>query len=394
MINNMKKYLLSFAVAMMGAAFLTACTNDDNNSNSGGSAYLSTSGALIINNGSVSSGIDGSLTFLDLSTNPAGVQQNVYKTANGMSLGGTPNDVIVHGDKIYIAGCDENTVFVLNKKTFKQITRISTTDALGTAEGINPRHLIGYADKVYVTTYGGYVAVVDTTSLSITNKYKVGSAPEGMTLGGSETALYLYVANSDYGMGNGSISIINLKDGSITEFKNEMIHNPQEVAVAWNSLNNSSDIYVLDWGTYNEDWTQQLNAGVYRISGNTVTKVVPDATGMATYGYTIITYNYPWGAKEPTFSYYNINYNQLSSIKFVGGNPIKSPCAIAIDPNTGYIFIATRDMDPDTGYPSYTTPGYVNIYDPAFNFYGTTSYATGVEPHAIAFSYEVKIVNN
>ena len=89
MINNMKKYLLSFAVAMMGAAFLTACTNDDNNSNSGGSAYLSTSGALIINNGSVSSGIDGSLTFLDLSTNPAGVQQNVYKTANGMSLGGT-----------------------------------------------------------------------------------------------------------------------------------------------------------------------------------------------------------------------------------------------------------------------------------------------------------------
>ena len=359
MINNMKKYLLSFAVAMMGAAFLTACTNDDNNSNSGGSAYLSTSGALIINNGSVSSGIDGSLTFLDLSTNPAGVQQNVYKTANGMSLGGTPNDVIVHGDKIYIAGCDENTVFVLNKKTFKQITSISTTKALGTAEGINPRHLIGYADKVYVTTYGGYVAVVDTTSLSITNKYKVGSAPEGMTLGGSETELYLYVANSDYGMGNGSISII-----------------------------------MLDWGTYNEDWTQQLNAGVYRISGNTVTKVVPNATGMATYGYTIITYNYPWGAKEPTFSYYNINYNQLSSIKFVGGNPIQSPSAIAIDPNTGYIFIATRDMDPDTGYPSYTTPGYVNIYDPAFNFYGTTSYATGVEPHAIAFSYEVKIVNN
>ena len=166
-----------------------------------------------------------------------------------------------------------------------------------------------------------------------------------------------------------------------------MIHNPQEVAVA------GTDIYVLDWGTYDENWNQ-VNAGVYKISGNTVTKVVPDATGMATYGSAILTFNYPWGAKEPTFSYYDIIYNQLSSIKFVGGNPIQSPSAIAIDPNTGYIFIATRDMDPDTGYPSYTTPGYVNIYDPAFNFYGTTSYATGVEPHAIAFSYEVKIVNN
>ena len=388
MINNMKKYLLSFAVVMMGAAFLTACSNDDNNSNSGGGgAYLSTSGALIINNGSVSAGIDGSLTFMDLSTNPAGVQQNVYKNANnGQSLGGTPNDVIVHGNKIYIAGCDENTVFVLDKKTFKQVKRISTTDALGTAEGVNPRHLKGYADKVYVTTYGGYVAVVDTTSLTITNKYKVGSAPEGMGLGGDETALYLYVANSDYGNGNGSISIINLSNGSITEFKNEMIHNPQEVAVA------GTDIYVLDWGTYDENWNQ-VNAGVYKISGNTVTKVVPDATGMATYGSAILTFNYPWGAKEPTFSYYDIIYNQLSSIKFVGGNPIQSPAAIAIDPNTGYIFIASRDMNPDTGYPSYTTPGYLNIYDPTFNFYGTTSYATGVEPHAIAFSYEVKVVN-
>ena len=358
-----------------------AYEDDNNGDDNGGTTSPFTNGALIINNGSVSAGIYGSLTFLDLSTNPAGVQQNVYQTANGQSLGGTPNDVIVHGDKIYIAGCDENTVFVLNRKTFKQIQRISTTDALGTAEGINPRHLIGYADKVYVTTYGGYVAVVDTTSLSITNKYKVGSAPEGMTLGGSETELYLYVANSDYGMGNGSISVININNGKITEIKNEMIHYPQEVAVA------GTDIYVLDWGYYDENWNQ-VNAGVYKISGNTVTKVVPDATGMATYGSTILTFNYPYGKSEPSFSHYDIVYNQLSSIKFVGGNPIQSPAAIAIDPNTGCIFIASRDMNPYTGYPSYTTPGYLNIYDPTFNFYGTTSYVTGVEPHAIAFIYK------
>ena len=387
MINNMKKYLLCFAVVMMGAAFLTACSNDDNNTNSGGQKYISTSGALIINNGSVSSGIDGSLTFLDFSTNPIGVQQNVYKSVNGQSLGGTPNDVIVHGGKIYIAGCDENTVFVLDKKTFKQVQRISTTDALGTAEGVNPRHLIGYADKVYVTTYGGYVAVVDTASLAITNKYKVGSAPEGMGFGGSESALYLYVANSDYGMGNGSISIINLTNGSITEIKDEKIHNPQELAVA------GTDIYVLDWGTYDENWNQ-VDAGVYRISstvgGNVVSKIIPDATGMATYGSTILTYNYPYGKSEPSFSQYDINYNILTSVVYSGGNPIKSPCAIAIDPNTAYIYIASRNMDASTGYPSYNTPGFVNVYSPTGELLGSTSYATGVEPHAIAFSYEEK----
>ncbi len=392
MINNMKKYLLSFAVAMMGAAFLTACSNDDDNTNSGGGgAYLATSGALIINNGNAYSSIDGSLTFLDFSTNPIGVQQNVYQSVNGLSLGGTPNDVIVHGNKIYIAGCDENTVFVLNKKTFKQITRISTTDALGTAEGINPRHLIGYADKVYVTTYGGYVAVVDTASLSITNKYKVGSAPEGMAFGGSESALYLYVANSDYSMGNGSISVININNGEVTEVKDEKIRNPQELAVA------GTDIYVLDWGYYDENWNQ-IDAGVYRISstigGNVVSKIISDATGMATYGSTILTFNYPYGKSEPSFSQYDINYNVLNSVTFIGGNPIQSPCAIAIDPNTAYIFIASRNIDADTGYPSSTIPGFVNVYSPTGELLGSTSYATGIEPHAFAFSYEVKTVGN
>ena len=111
----MKKYLFNLAVMVLGTRILTSCLGDDKKTDDP-VEYIVTNGALIINNGSSYNGIDGSLTFLDYETGEA--KQNVFKTANGTSLGGTPNALLVYGDKIYIAGSDENTVFVLNKKTF------------------------------------------------------------------------------------------------------------------------------------------------------------------------------------------------------------------------------------------------------------------------------------
>ena len=385
----MKKYLLSFAVMLTGSALLTGCLNDSDNNNEK-KEYVVTEGVLVLNNGSVSSQIDGSLTFIDFSKDPFAVQQNVYKNANGESLGGTPNDVMVYGSKIYIAGSDENIVFVLNKKTFRLITKISTTSEMGAAEGVTPRHLEAYGSKVYVSTYGGYVGVIDTVSLSISDMYKVGSAPEGMALGGtSEADLSLYVANSDYGNGNGSISKINLTSGSITEIKNANIRNPQEIAAAGDVL------YVLDWGYYdmNDGWKQK-EAGVYMINGSIVSKIIPDATGMAASGQSIVTYNYPYGSSKPTYNIYNIVYGSLTTFNLSGGNPIDSPCAINIDPNSGCVYIASRTINSDTGYPSYTTDGFLNIYSGSGQFVGSTSYATGVEPHVIAFSYGTAKLQN
>ena len=382
----MRKYLFSFAV-MMGTALLTGCLSDDDNKNSSSVDYVVTKGALIINNGNTASKIDGSLTFLDFGTSPVTVQQNVYKMANGVSLGGTPNDVYVYGNKIYITGSDENVVFVLNKSDFKQIKKISTIADMGEAEGVTPRHLKAYDGKVYVTTYGGYVGVIDTLSLNVTNMYKVGSAPEGMAFGGtSDSDVSLYVANSDYGNGNGSISKITLATGTITEIKNEKIHNPQQLAVSGNM------IYVLDWGYYDENWNQK-EAGVYLINGSTVSLVIPDATGMAASGQYIVTYNYPYGSSTISYSVYNAAYNMTASYLLSGGNPIASPCAISIDSNTGYVFLASRTMDPDTGYPSYTTPGYLNIYDGSGQFVSGTTYTTGVEPHAIAFTHGYETIH-
>ena len=378
----MKKYLLSLAVMAMGSTLLTSCLGDDSKGGDTPTEIVVTKDAFIINNGNSYQSIDGSLTYLDFSTNTA--QQDVYKKVNGESLGGTPNDVMVYGQKVYIVGSDENTIFVIDAKTMKTLKKVSTTDLLGDVEGNTPRRIAAYKDYVYFTTYGGYVAAIDTISFSLKAKYKVGSYPEGLALGASpssSTQPAIYVANSDWGKGNGSISCIDLTSGSVTESKYDKVKNPQEIAAA------GSTLYVLDFGYYDENGTQK-DAGVYMVSGNNVSLVVPNATGMAAFGYTIYTFNDPWGATTaPTYSIYNIEYGVSSTLNLYGdsSHPIISPAAIAVDPNTGYVYIASRQKDPDTGFPSYAMSGFVNIYNGSGQYVGY--FDTGVEPHKIEFSY-------
>ena len=385
----MKKYLLSLAVMVMGATLLTGCLGDDSNGNMPTEIPV-TKGVFIINNGSSYQSIDGSLTYINYATMTPSAQQNVYQMVNGESLGGTPNDVLVYGQKVYIAGSDENTIFVLDARNSKELKKVSTTVLLGEAEGKTPRRLAAFDGKVYFTTYGdgdkGSVAAIDTTSFALQKQYQVGSHPEGLAFGidGTNTVT-LYVANSDWSMGNGSISKIDLTSGSITTSEYEKVKNPQEIAVA------GTNLYVLDYGHYDDAYNQE-DAGVYKISGGTVSLVVPNATGMAAAGYLIYTFNDPFGsAAGPSYSVYDIRSNSPAKLNLTGdsSHPIVSPAAIAVDPNTGNILIASRQKDPDTGYPSYAMPGFVNVYQG----YGLNanpgqfveSFQTGVEPHKIEF---------
>ena len=376
----MRKYLLSVAVMVMGTTLLTGCLGDDSKSNTPAEITV-TKGVFVINNGNVGKAIDGSLSYIDYTTGKA--TANIYKEVNGKSLGGTPNDVVVYGQKVYIAGSDENTIFVLDARNCKELKQVSTTALLGDAEGKSPRRIATYGDKIYFTTYGGYVAAIDTINFTLQQQYQVGSYPEGLAFGStssSTTLPKLYVANSDWSMGNGSISCIDLASASVTEIKNDKVTNPQEIAVGGDIL------YVLDYGHYDENFNQK-DAGVYRISGNDAKLVIPNATGMAPCGYNIYTFNDPWGGSGATYSVYNVQSNYSVTLNLSGDSSHKliSPCAISVDPNTGYIYIASRQQDPDTGYPSYAMSGFVNVYDNTGNY--LESFTTGVEPHKIEFSH-------
>jgi len=383
----MKKYILSFVMTVMGGSLLTSCLSDSDGNNNQPITIPVTSGLYVVNNGQWNKN-NGSLTYFDYSTKSA------QQLLGPGELGDTPNDAYTKGDTIFIVVNTDNMIVAYNKKTNSVIDRISTTDEMGETEGAGPRHIIGYGDNIFFTTYSGYVARLDTKTLTVTDQTKVGSAPEGLTLGGTASAQVLYVCNSDYGNGGGSISKIPLASngnlGKAETITDEKIMNPQDIVAIGDAL------YYIDYGHFTEDF-KQLDAGLYCYQNGTVTTIVENATGWGVgmvyqggyaVGYNFVTFSDPYGSEgEPTYNMYDTYYRSKRSITLKGdsGHEIFSPAAIGIDPLSGNIVIASRAKDPDTGSASFALPGYANMYTIEGQYIEGTNFQTGIEPHAVGF---------
>ena len=382
----MKKYLLGLAVLLMGTAVMTSCSDD----NDGPETYLQeySTGAYVVNSGNMGSNIESSLTAIDYASSTA--TQNVFKAANGRTLGNTANDGIVYGNKIYLAVDQSNTIEVIDKKTKQSIKQIKTTDLLGNAEGAEPRHIIADGGKVYFTTYGGYVAAVDTTDFALQKKWQVGSYPEGLVIGNGN----LYVANSNYGAGGGNISCINLANDNVETKNIEGVNNPTSIYYAAGLL------YVLDNQYYDASWNAygENTLRTVEFAQGTSQKVADGnyaacvTTGAATTARTSVE------EVRPHFFVLNAPYGGTPSVSvFVAGitqpQPMTlsempvSPCGIFADPLNGHIFVLSYRLG-DSGYADYNGNGYVVEYDSAGQ--KLHEYETGVGSCAMFFDSAYK----
>lgn len=380
----MKKYLLGLAVLLMGTAVMTSCSDD----NDGPETYLQeySTGAYVVNSGNMYNKIESSLTAIDYASSTA--TQKVFKAANGRSLGNTANDGIVYGNKIYLAVDQSNTIEVIDKKTKQSIKQIKTTDLLGKAEGAEPRHIIADGGKVYFTTYGGYVAAVDTTSFVLQKKWQVGSYPEGLVIGNGN----LYVANSNYGAGGGNISCINLSNDKVETKNIEGVNNPTSIYYASNVL------YVLDNPVYGPapDYATTGENALRAVSfaegksqkvadGNYAVCVTPSATTrMNVVRPYFFVLNAPYGG-TPSVSVFVAGSTQPQALK-LSEMPV-SPCGIFVDPLNGHIFVLSYKMG-DKGTPDYNGNGYVVEYDRAGQ--KQHEYETGVGSCAMFFDSAYK----
>lgn len=378
----MKKYLLGLAVLLMGTAVMTSCSDD----NDGPETYLQvySTGAYVVNSGNMYSKIESSLTAIDYASSTA--TQNVFKTANGRTLGNTANDGIVYGNKIYLAVDQSNTIEVIDKKTKQSIKQIKTTELLGNAEGAHPRHIIADGGKVYFTTYGGYVAAVDTTSFALQKKWQVGSYPEGLVIGNGN----LYVANSNYGAGGGNISCINLSNDNVETKNIEGVNNPTGIYYAAGLL------YVLDnqyydasYNAYGENALRAVDFAVGKsqkvADGNYAVCVTPGAITrtqvVRPYFYVL---NAPFGG-TPSVSALAAGSTQAQTMT-LSEMPV-SPCGIFADPLNGHIFVLFYRLG-DKGNPDYNGNGYVVEYDRAGQ--KQHEYETGVGSCAMFFDSAYK----
>ncbi|PTL25418.1 hypothetical protein C3V39_12280 [Prevotella sp. oral taxon 820] len=361
---------------VVATALFTACDNDDNPITG---IQLYSEGAFIVNSGNMTNKIDGSLTFVDYKTNKA--TQKVFQTANGVSLGNTPNDGLVYGNKIYVAVDQENTVEVLDKTTFKRLKQIKTTELLGTTEGKSPRHVVADNGKVYVSTFGGVVAAIDTVDFKLAAKYKVGNYPEGMLVVSGNS---LFVANSNYGKGGGNISVINLDNGSVTTKDVKGVNNPQGFYIG-----NDRRLYVLDWATYDPNtWAALTENNLRRLNTDLSTsEKVADANYVAVFKGVFMIINAPYG-KEATYSIYSPTENATKSWDLT--DKVEFPCGAKIDPVRGNVFIMSYHKSQDGNGPDYNADGYVNLYK--ISGTKTATYNVGVGPVAVFFNAGFRVV--
>lgn len=373
----MKKYLLNFAVLMMATALFTACGDDDKDDVPQPKPVDVSEGMFVVGSGNSSSNIDGNLTYINYADGTS--TTNAFKLANGMSLGKTANFALVYGQKLYIAVDGENTIWVCDKNTLRSIRRISTTELLGTTLGISPRAMASYEGQVFFSCYGdkanGVVAAMDTINYKLTKTYTAGSYSDGIAIANDK----LYVANSDYGKGmNPSITVHDLKTGATNELKGADITNPMQMMTV------GGNAYFLDYGSYDSSWNQ-VGAGVRQISADGTVKRVVDGTAMGSDGKRIYTANAPYGGNGVNYLIYDTTTGQTKSWE---PNDIFSPAAIAADPVSGDVFVISYTENPDTHYPAYNMPTYVNQYSADGTF--KKRYVCGVGPISVVFNTGVK----
>lgn len=358
-----KDLLKIWAIALVCPLFITSCDSDNDDEPT--TVTPASTGLYIINSGNQSSGIDGSISYLDYGT--SAMSQKIFTSANGRGLGTTANSAIIYGSKMYIMVTNSNTIEIVDKKTCKSIKQIQPT----TDQGSMPRNAAAYEGKVYVSMFDGNVSRIDTTSLAIDATIKVGPNPEEVTIAND----YLYVANSDGNNWNGSYA-----DGkSVSKIKLSTFTEEKKITVGLNPTKLCSDtngnIFILAMGDYGT-----TAAKIQKIDRNDNVTDFANGTLMAIKDNILYVINAPYGAESNTYISYNSTTGTTLNNNFVT-TQVDSPCAINVDPVTGKIYISSYELV--SGYASYKTDGYVNEYSSTGDL--INKYTTGVGPIGLTF---------
>lgn len=265
-------------------------------------------------------------------------ENDIYEYQNGKKLGDTANDMIEEDGYIYVVVNVSKRLIKLNGSGV-ELASYSFGDELG-----EPRNIVEEDGKLYVTTYGGYVARFDANTLAYEAKVKVDANPEEII----EHDGYLYCVNSGLGTGN-TISAIEISTfGSSTSY--QTLDNPYSI------FEEDDRIYVVAHGFYDTTtWTSTPSVGIFYpsthvtslLEGQHPTNVI--AVGNTLYMATSVTSD--WVNYTTTFSKCNVLTGETSEWKLTN-----APAELASgnvymiehNPYDGSFYIATSDYATDS----------------------------------------------
>lgn len=237
----MKKlyWFASMLICALGVT-LTSCDNDDDSIPEPEIPAIPTETSRVyILNGGMDGQNNAALSLIDKENND--VTADIFKKVNGRALGDMGQSMILYGSKLYISVYRSNTVEVLEAATAKVISTLKPVDDAGKPR--SPRMLASHEGKVYLTTFDGYVAKIDTTSLTIEGYVAVGPNPEGLAIANGK----IYTADTDglnWPSTSDKLSVVDIasfkKTGDVT-----VGLNPNHIF-----SDSEGDIYAICYGDY------------------------------------------------------------------------------------------------------------------------------------------------
>lgn len=353
---NNRKLFLSLLVALFFSFTFSSCEPTESNDE-----VEVSKGLFVLNQGKFKDN-NASITYYDFATGFA--SNDIFLDKNDRILGDTGQDMIEYGSKLYIAMYASKLIEVVDKKTAKSI---KTIVIMNNDASSSPRALAAANGKVFVTLFDGYVAQIDTATLSVDKTLKVGPNPEGIAVANNK----LYVANSGglQTVNDSTISVIDL--ATFTETKKIKVNlNPGAV-----KADSYGDIYVLTKGNY---W--DIEAKFQHV--NTVTDKVTDIDMGAQYidivgdkAY-IVNFEYAadWSVVNKTVGIYDVKNEKVISANILKSDIKLVPYSINVDPTTNNIYV---------GETNYKDNGKMYCFDEDGNLKYT--FKTGVNPAKIIF---------
>lgn len=324
-----KKYLLFALCSLMTVSFVS-CDNDDD-PKPDIPAETSTTGVYFLNSGKMYSN-NATLDYYNPETKE--LTTKVFAAANGRGLGDTANDMVIYGSKMYIA-VTESAIIEVTDLSGKSLKTISPKDESNVPQ--QPRMLTAAGGNVYVTLFDGHLACIDTTSMEIVKKVKVGPNPEGVC----ELNGKLYVANSGgYNpVQDSTLSVVDVNTFEEVE-KIVVTINPKTV-----QKDNEGNLYVLSMGNFGDigNELQRLNVSTGEL------KVLEANSQLAStlcndkiYIYSAKQEN--WVVTDYDFKVYDIKNGKMEEKGFItDGTKVDKTYCMSSDPVTGNVYIGTSD---------------------------------------------------
>jgi DNA-binding beta-propeller fold protein YncE len=355
----MKNHSLFFIVLLLPVFMAPSCRKDvevfiNEDTSLGADPQSGFYGFYLLNEGNMGSN-KSTLDYFDFTTGK--YKRNIYAAINPnvpKELGDVGNDLAIYGNRLYAVVNASNKVEVMEAGTARRIGQIEIPNCRYIRFDHGFAYITSYAGPIEVNpnyAQKGYVAKVDTATLSVVSKCIVGFQPDGLEITGGK----IYVANSGDYMGAGNtekyertVSVID-----IATFKED-----KRIDVAYNlhhiKADKRGDLWVTSRGDY-----KKLPSRLYFIdkAQQKVTDTLPIA--VSNYyldGDSLYVYSTEWSyitySNVITYGIVNTRTHKVVSHAFITDGTdkeIEIPYGIMVHPVTKDIYVT------DAG--NYVSPG-------------------------------------